>query len=89
MKYTHYVAYSHTLGVFLGQCLGLGFWSKLDSAGQDSAVTFATPTEFLDWAKTWNDPPPADTVIRAVECADPQFATSAECEQAGLPGWKP
>lgn len=26
-------------GVYLGDCLGLEFWSNLDSAGQDCAVT--------------------------------------------------
>lgn len=29
-----------SLGVFVGQCLGLTFWSSVDAAGEDRAVTF-------------------------------------------------
>lgn len=38
-----YVLYSDTLGVYLGNVLGLGFWSKLDPFGQGGAPTFESP----------------------------------------------
>lgn len=87
-NFIRHVAYSEEQGVYLGECLGLGFWSKLDPAGQDSATTFATPQEFWDLARTWETPPPTDTVTRPVVCADPQWAAVGECEATGLPKWE-
>lgn len=37
-----FVIFSESAGVFLGAFLGLGFWSKLDAAGQFTAPVFST-----------------------------------------------
>ena len=34
------VIFHEEMGVYLGNALGLGFWSMLDPAGQTSAVCF-------------------------------------------------
>lgn len=39
-----YVLYSKEAGVYLGHCIGLGFWSNWDCAGQEYAVLFDEPT---------------------------------------------
>ena len=40
-------------GVYIGNALGLGFWSRLDNAGQDSAVTFDTAEEAMEHVISW------------------------------------
>ena len=77
---------SKSLGVYLGSCLGLGFWSKLDSAGQSSAVTFADESEASAHVYTWRDVP-ADYDFVPVEADDGVYATAAACERAGLGNW--
>ena len=32
---TRILIYSEADGVYLGSCMGLGFWSELDSVGQE------------------------------------------------------
>jgi hypothetical protein len=47
------------MGIYLGSFLGMGFWSKLDLAGQDQAVTFTNETEAQEFVSSWdenNDP---------------------------------
>ena len=41
-------------GIFLGECLGLGFCSKLDPGGQTHAVTFESIKECVDYLSTWS-----------------------------------
>lgn len=45
------VHYEH--GVYLGSAMGLGFWSKLDDVGQDSAVLFNSEQEAREIAARW------------------------------------
>lgn len=47
---------SDELGVYLGGFWGLGFWSKLDKAGQDEAVTFVSEFDALDHMSEWETP---------------------------------
>lgn len=84
-----FVLVSDAFGVYVGSFLGLGFWSRLDAAGQTSAVTFETPfaaAEFGDAAGL------ADDDLRAVEVevAHPSgaYATREECAAAGV-RWEP
>ncbi|WP_044275859.1 hypothetical protein [Burkholderia gladioli] len=82
------VLYSERDGVYLGSCLGLGFWSKLDPAGQTHAFTFPGEAEARAAMETW-DTLPGD--VRLVEVAPDQagYASMAACIAAGLPGWNP
>lgn len=82
------VLYSEELGVYLGECMGLGFWSKLDPVGQAFAVTFESEDQAWAHTQTWDDPPPADARLVAVQPDDGTFASVAACVQAGLPGWQ-
>jgi len=34
------VLYNEEMGIYLGSCMGMGFWTKLDSVGQDAVVVF-------------------------------------------------
>lgn len=73
------------LGVYLGSAFGLGFWSKLDSVGQDSAATFETAEQANEYIRGWqeyNDP--AFHTLVTVECADDQYATMIEMKAAGI-----
>jgi hypothetical protein len=84
-------------GVFLGAMMGLGFWSKLDPVGQDAAVTFATPAAFNEWvAELRKEEPKAfdrgyslHPVKATVYESGVWYATVADCQAAGLPGWTP
>lgn len=46
-------------GTYIGSCLGLGFWTNLDCAGQTECVTFKDQADAVDYIKSWsenNDP---------------------------------
>jgi hypothetical protein len=78
--------YSKELGVYLGGCMGLGFWSKLDSAGQESAVTFLDEEQAVAHMATWENAP-LDCSFVSVMPDDGPYASAAACQKAGLPNW--
>lgn len=43
------------MGVYLGNCMGLGFWSKMDTVGQNAAVTFASVTSAEAHISSWDE----------------------------------
>lgn len=81
------VILSELNGVYLGSCMGLGFWSKLDPVGQPSAVTFSDKTEAEAYMRTWPGGIPNGITYVNVFADDGQHATIASCVKAGLPGW--
>lgn len=83
-----FVLYSEQWGIYLGEFLGFGFWTKIDGAGQDAAITFADKEEALRCVESWLSKP-GDFEIKSVECADQRYVTIDECEAAGLPRWEP
>jgi hypothetical protein len=83
-----YVLYSPKMGVFLGTCLGLGFWSKLDPVGQDAAVTFESPEKAKEAASSWDSPIECRPVPIWTKQKD-SYATISDCEFSGLPPWSP
>lgn len=83
-----YVLYSNTQGVYLGNFMGLGFWSKLDPAGQDSAPTFRSESEAGSHMATWDTPVLDARLVPVVEdIIEPEYASVAQCVAAGLPAW--
>lgn len=83
---SRYVLYSPTIGVFLGEAMGLGFWSGLDCAGQEQAVTFPSPEDLFAYVGTWQRTDVAD--ITAIELPiDRDYATEEDCIKAGLTPW--
>ncbi len=92
-----FVLYSPEQGVYLGNAMGLGFWSKWDPVGQTHACTFASEADAIAHARTWPPPLNGDIGVLAheVQCAGPIetggacFASVAEVQAAGLPGWDP
>lgn len=82
------VIFHEEKGVFLGFCMGMGFWSKLDPVGQPCAATFENTKEAEEFMQTWENGAPAG--VRFVEAdADDggTHASVASCVRAGLPGW--
>jgi len=90
------------IGIYLGNCMGMGFWSLCDPAGQPSAVTFATESEAAVHVASWDVQPEFQIEIRPVEADDgmidgassrerthPTYASVAACVAAGLPAWDP
>ena len=79
-------------GAYLGNCLGLSFFSNIDPVGQLEAVTFASQTEAFQHVQSW-DPDPESTAFRnalvakPVNTADAPYATIQQIQAAGLPGW--
>lgn len=43
------------MGVYVGNALGLGFWSKLDDADQDTAVTFDSVEDAKEHVCSWDE----------------------------------
>lgn len=83
-----FVLYSPTLGIYIGESLGLGFWSELDPVGQGAAVTFpdedAARAHAAGWLHEVADVEPRPVLVEA-GCG---YATVDECMAAGLPGWE-
>jgi len=44
-------------GIYVGHALGFGFWSLLDTAGQDCAVTFPDTASAIEHINSWDNPP--------------------------------
>ena len=69
------------MGVYLGSCMGLGFWTLLDPAGQPSACVFADEAEARDHIATWEEGP---SLYRFVEVEGQREATIPQLRAAGL-----
>jgi hypothetical protein len=82
-----FVIFTKQAGIYLGNAMGLGFWSLWDPVGQDHAVTFDDVDEAKAHIASWDQVPPG-IEYRPVECAG-RYATLAECVASGLPGWDP
>lgn len=41
------------MGIFLGQALGMGFWSKCESAGQIHAAAFPDEKDAREFVRSW------------------------------------
>ncbi len=80
------VLYSSELGVYLGSCMGLGFWSNLDPAGQPSAVVFPNKEKAFEFANTWESPV-EDLKFQELIPDEGLFASIDCCVRAGLPKW--
>ena len=87
-----FVIYHEEMGVYLGHAIGLGFWSKLDPAGQPSAVCFPTADAAREHAQSW-ETQVSDLQFVAVDADDvgrrESYATAQACANAGLPAWQP
>lgn len=84
------VIYSEPAGVFLGSCMGLGFWSEMDPAGQDAAITFESEDVARAEVARWKHGPeePWRCVPVEVDAGD-RYASIEQCVRAGLPRWTP
>jgi len=74
-------------GIFLGHCMGLGFWSKLDPVGQPSAVTFPSREIAEQYMAGWDHGRPTEASLHPVIPDDGDYASIAACVAAGLEGW--
>lgn len=81
------VIYHPTDGVYLGNCLGLGFWSNLDPVGQDGAVTFPSAAVAEEHMAEWESGRPRDVTLVEVVAGEDGYASMQACVMAGLPGW--
>lgn len=81
------VVYHERDGVFLGSCMGLGFWSKIDAVGQLAAVTFPSVEAAEVYMATWESGRPTGVRFVEVEADAEGYADVAACVRAGLPGW--
>ena len=84
------------MGIFLGSCMGMGFWSKLDAAGQEEAVTFdsfmAAAKAISEWGGEQEDPVEVQTVFLeepSLQSDGAVFMTIADAVRNGLPEWLP
>ncbi|WP_435018442.1 hypothetical protein TA3x_000416 [Tundrisphaera sp. TA3] len=72
------------MGIYLGNCLGLGFWTLLDTAGQQEAVTFSSKQEAFSHIQSWDSEDRA-LDYRCVQVpTQREYATVSELAKAGL-----
>lgn len=81
------------MGIYLGCCMGLGFWSNLDPAGQNAAVCFKDEKMAREYMETWDKGAPANVTFVGVTPDEfdgsARYASVQACVRAGLPGWSP
>lgn len=73
-------------GIYVGNAMGLGFWSNWEAAGQDVAVTFDDEAAARAHVATWDENNDADRYGYApvsVACEE-GYATVDELVEAGL-----
>lgn len=74
-----------TQGIYLGNCLGLGFWTLIDCAGQDHACVFDDLASAEKHIRSWDsDDEPGTYNMVAVCTAERNFASVTELKEAGL-----
>jgi len=80
---------SKSLGVYLGSCMGFGFWSKPDPVGQTESVAFEDQTAAEEFMLTWDGLAdlPSDMSYPEVKSHDGQYVTMEECVNAGAEPW--
>jgi hypothetical protein len=84
-----YVLFQKDWGIYLGGCMGLGFWTKLDPVGQTAACVFKKAEDVHKHIATWENHPPDDYKVMPVATEHDLYATMEECVAAGLPAWDP
>jgi hypothetical protein len=72
------------LGIYLGSCMGLGFWTLLDSADQPSAVTFANEDEARAHVAAWDENNNPATYGYVAVATDDRWASVATLKAAKL-----
>jgi hypothetical protein len=80
-------------GIYLGSCMGMGFWSQLDPAGQTEAVTFPDQPTGISALRSWQELggssiQESDIRFIPVLANTDGYATKAACSAAGLPDWQ-
>lgn len=81
------VIYVEERGIYLGNCFGLGFWTKLDPVGQLGAVTFPDAETAETHMAEWGEGRPDGVKFVEVVSDEDGYAPMAACVRAGLPGW--
>lgn len=81
------VIHNQNDGVFLGEALGLAFWSKLETAGQVGAVTFPSKKHAEEFMATWIGGRPEGTRLVPVTPDQGDYASMEACIAVGLEGW--
>lgn len=83
-----FIIVSKEAGVFLGECLGMLFWSELDAVGQGSAISFVTRQRADDLVAENPEAFPMDDInIIPVKTSDLYWASMAECMLSGVKDW--
>ncbi len=85
-----FVIYHDTDGVYLGNALGLAFFSMLDPVGQSEAVAFDTRSAAAEHVASWQVPessPKQNYRFIEVDVTNRGTATMESCVRAGLPAW--
>jgi hypothetical protein len=89
MPMRQYIVVHAEQGIYLGNCIGLGFWSNLDPAGQTAAPTFLTESQAKDHVATWDAPhgDPEDYTYVELSIEKDGTATMEECMDAWQKPW--
>lgn len=72
-------------GIYIGNCMGLGLWSRMDNGGQDCVCSFDSAQTVLEYVGSWRAPfnDPAAYIVKPVEC-EGGWVTVPELKAAGL-----
>lgn len=84
-QHISYVIIHPLRGIYLGNCMGLGFWSMWDTVGQTHACTFATEHQAREHISSWIlDNNPNDYKLKSVKTIREDYASVDELAESGL-----
>lgn len=87
MQYKGYLIHSESMGLFLGQFMGLCFWSKAEDGGQIEAPYFRSVEEARRFIDAGYAAIPSDAQLLPVTTNGRTHANFDECTSAGVAPW--
>jgi len=72
------------MGIYLGNWMGLGFWTLLDTAGQPEAVTFADEDEAIEHVRSWDGEHRVEDYRCVPVATQTEYASVADLARSGL-----
>lgn len=80
----HLVIVHENFGIYVGNAMGMGFWSKMDAAGQVQVPTFPSIDEAREHVSGWDENNNPDDYRFEEMPHDNPYVTIEELEEAGL-----
>ena len=84
-----FIIYDKEWGIYLGHCIGMGFWSLLDPVGQEYAVCFDSIEEAQKHVSSWEENNDINKyTYPEIDSEEDLYVSMDNCIKVGLPKWE-